>query len=350
MKCVAYDPFITKERAAQLGVEMMSMADLFKVADVITVHTPLIAETKHVINAKSIATMKDGVRIINCARGGIIDEKALYDAITSGKVAGAALDVFETEPRSKSPLLSLDQVIVTPHLGASTGGGPAERRGLGGQAVYRGTERRFSEVRGQCTHGPARTRRDPRTLHPASPRRWGGSRSRSQVAGSASVELIYGGELSAYAGSMKFVTRLALKGLLDPILQQPVNIVNAEYIAKERGITVSETVTQEAKGFKNLITIRVKTDKGEESVSGTVFFKGRSRIVAVGGYTMDMIPEGYVIVSRHLDKPGVIGRASTILGKVNINIAGMQVGRINPGEQAIMVLNVDSEVPVCRDG
>ena len=120
MKVVAYDPFITKERAAQLGVEMMSMADLFTVADVITVHTPLIAETKHIVNAKSIATMKDGVRIINCARGGIIDEKALYDAVKSGKVAGAALDVFETEPPTESPLLTLDNIIVTPHLGAST--------------------------------------------------------------------------------------------------------------------------------------------------------------------------------------------------------------------------------------
>ena len=122
-------------------------------------------------------------------------------------------------------------------------------------------------------------------------------------------------------------------------------MVNAEFIASERGIKVSETITADAQGFKNLITIRVVTDKGEESVSGTVFFKGRSRIVAIGGYTMDMIPEGYVIVSRHLDKPGVIGRASTILGKANINIAGMQVGRIKPGEEAIMVLNVDSEVP-----
>ena len=120
MKCVAYDPFISKERAAQSGVEMMSVEDLFRVADVVTVHTPLIAETKHLINAKSIATMKDGVRIINCARGGIIDEKALYDAVRSGKVAGAALDVFETEPPTESPLLTLDQIIVTPHLGAST--------------------------------------------------------------------------------------------------------------------------------------------------------------------------------------------------------------------------------------
>ena len=160
-----------------------------------------------------------------------------------------------------------------------------------------------------------------------------------------SVECIYGGELSAFVGSMKFVTRLVLKGLLDPILQTPVNIVNAEFVAKERGIAMSETVTEEAHGFKNLITIRVKTDKTEETVSGTVFVKGRSRIVSVDKYTMDLIPEGYVIVSRHLDRPGVIGRASTILGKCNINIAGMQVGRINPGEEALMVLNVDSEVP-----
>jgi D-3-phosphoglycerate dehydrogenase len=159
------------------------------------------------------------------------------------------------------------------------------------------------------------------------------------------VELVYGGELSQLAPNTKFITRLALKGLLDPILQVPVNIVNAEFIARERGISFSETITEEAHGFRNLITLRVKTDRMQEEVSGTVFFKGRSRIVEIGGYTMDMIPEGYVIVSRHLDKPGVIGRASTILGQANINIAGMQVGRINPGEDAIMVLNVDSEVP-----
>jgi D-3-phosphoglycerate dehydrogenase len=344
MKCVAYDPFITKERAAQLGVEMMSMADLFKVADVITVHTPLIAETKHVINEKSIATMKDGVRIINCARGGIIDEKALYDAVKSGKVAGAALDVFETEPPTESPLLTLDQIIVTPHLGASTVEAQVNvavsvaRQCVevlkGGSAKY-------------VVNAPMVPAELADVLAPFAQLAEKMGRFVTQIAGGrlSSVELIYGGELSAYAGSMKYVTRMALKGLLDPVLQAPVNIVNADFIAKERGIAVSETVTQESSGFKNLITIRVRTDKGEETVSGTVFFKGRSRIVAVGGYTMDMIPEGYVIVSRHLDKPGVIGRASTILGKSNINIAGMQVGRINPGEHAIMVLNVDSEVP-----
>jgi D-3-phosphoglycerate dehydrogenase len=344
MKIVAYDPFITKERAAQLGVEMMSMADLFKVADVITVHTPLIAETKHIVNAKSIATMKDGVRIINCARGGIIDEKALYDAVKSGKVAGAALDVFETEPPTDSPLLTLDNVIVTPHLGASTVEAQLNVAvSVAKQCieVLRGGSAKY------VVNAPMVPPDQAEILAPYTQLAEKMGRFVTQIAGGrlSSVELIYGGELSAYAGSMKYVTRLALKGLLDPVLQQPVNIVNADFIARERGIAVSETVTQESSGFKNLITIKIRTDKGDESVSGTVFFKGRSRIVAVGGYTMDMIPEGYVIVSRHLDKPGVIGRASTILGKKNINIAGMQVGRINPGEQAIMVLNVDSEVP-----
>ena len=344
MRCVAYDPFISKERAAQLGVEMMSVEELFRIADVITVHTPLIKETKHLVNAKTIATMKDGVRIINCARGGIIDEKALYDAIRCGKVAGAALDVFETEPPFESPLLTLDQVIVTPHLGAST----VEAQ----QNVAISVARQCIEVLNggaakYVVNAPMVPPEQAEVLEPYAQLAEKMGRFAIQIAPGrlSSVECIYGGDLSAYAGSMKFVTRLALKGLLDPILQQPVNIVNAEFIAKERGITVSETVTQESHGFKNLITIRIKTDKTEETVSGTVFFKGRSRIVAVGGYTMDMIPEGYVIVSRHLDKPGVIGRASTILGKCNINIAGMQVGRINPGEEAIMVLNVDSEVP-----
>ncbi|HVN73693.1 MAG TPA: phosphoglycerate dehydrogenase [Methanoregula sp.] len=344
MKCVAYDPFITRERAAQLGVTMMSMEDLFKIADVITVHTPLIAETKHVINAKSIATMKDGVRIINCARGGIIDEKALYDAIKSGKVAGAALDVFEEEPPTESPLLTLDQVIVTPHLGAST---VEAQLNVAVSVAKQCIEVLKGGSAKYVVNAPMVPPEHAEILQPYAQLAEKMGRFVTQIAGGrlSSVECIYAGELSAYAGSMKFVTRLALKGLLDPVLQQPVNIVNADFIARERGIAVSETVTQESGGFKNLITIRIRTDKGEEAVSGSVFFKGRSRIVAVGGYTMDMIPEGYVIVSRHLDKPGVIGRASTILGKNSINIAGMQVGRIRPGETAIMVLNVDSEVP-----
>ncbi len=242
MRCIAYDPFITKERAAQLGVEMMSVEDLFRVADVITVHTPLIKETKHLINAKSIATMKDGVRIINCARGGIVDEKALFDAIKSGKVAGAALDVFEVEPPSESPLLTLDQVIVTPHLGAST----VEAQ----QNVAISVAKQCIEVlqggsAKYVVNAPMVPPEQAEVLEPYAQLAEKMGRFAIQIAAGrlSSVECIYGGDLSAYAASMKFVTRLALKGLLDPILQQPVNIVNAEFIAKERGITVSETVT-----------------------------------------------------------------------------------------------------------
>jgi D-3-phosphoglycerate dehydrogenase len=343
MHCLGYDPFISKERAVQLGVESASLDELFRASDFITVHTPLIKETRHIINAKSIATMKDGVRIINCARGGIIDEKALYDAVKSGKVAGAALDVFEEEPPLNSALLTLDQVITTPHLGASTVEAQtnvavsiAKQCG----AVLKGGSAKY------IVNAPIVPADVADTIEPFAALAEKMARFLMQLVDGRveRVEFTYSGELSQLGTNTRFVTRMALKGLLDPILQVPVNIVNAEFIAKERGISYAETTTPESGGFKSLVTIKVRTDMMEETMSGTVFFKGRSRIVSIGGYTMDMIPEGYVIVSRHLDKPGVIGRASTILGKANINIAGMQVGRITPGEEAIMVLNVDGEV------
>jgi D-3-phosphoglycerate dehydrogenase len=344
MKVIAYDPFITKDLAARVGVQIVSLEDLFRAADVITVHTPLIKETTHIINAKTIATMKDGVRIINCARGGIIDEKALYDAVKNGKVAGAALDVFEEEPPLESPLLALDQVIVTPHLGASTVEAQQNvaisvaKQCIG---VLKGGSAKY------VVNAPMIPPDQQETIEPFALLAEKMGRFLIQIVEGRleAVECIYGGEIGQAGSGVKFITRLVLKGLLDPILTAPVNVVNAEFIAKERGISVRETTTQESEAFKNLITIKIRTDKAEETISGTVFYRGRSRIVAIGGYTMDMVPEGALIVSRHLDKPGVIGRASTILGRVNINIAGMQVGRINPGEEAIMILNVDSDVP-----
>jgi D-3-phosphoglycerate dehydrogenase len=344
MHCVGYDPFISPDRASQMGVEALPLDELFKVSDFITVHTPLIKETRHIVNARSIATMKKGVRIINCARGGIIDEKALYDAVKSGKVAGAALDVFEEEPPLNSPLLTLDRIITTPHLGASTVEAQTNVAvSIAKQciSVLKGGSAKYT------VNAPIIPAEFADTIEPFAYLAEKMARFLIQITPGRieKVEFIYSGELSQIGKNTRFITLMALKGILDPILQVPVNIVNAEFIAKERGIGIAETTTPESGGFKSLVTIRVKTDKMEETMSGTVFFKGRSRIVAIGGYTMDMIPEGYVIVSRHLDKPGVIGRASTILGRININIAGMQVGRIKPGEEAIMVLNVDSEVP-----
>jgi D-3-phosphoglycerate dehydrogenase len=343
MKIIAYDPFITQEKAASLGVEMVPLDELFRRADVITVHTPLIKETRHVINAKTIATMKDGVRLINCARGGIIDEAALADAITSGKVAGAALDVFESEPPTDSPVIGFDKVIVTPHLGASTveaqqnvaisvanqcisvlsGGAakyvvnapmiPAEQQAL--VEPYAVLAQKMGSLLIQLTDGRLE-----------------------------SIKITYGGEAAALPNT-KFITRIILKGMLDPILQAPVNIVNAEFVAKERGIRLSETTTEEAHGFRNIISITAKTDKMTESVSGSVSAPDHARIVSIGGYMTDLTPTGHVVISRHTDKPGVIGKAATILGRVNVNIAGMQVGRHKPGEEALMVLTVDSAVP-----
>ncbi|WP_083523473.1 phosphoglycerate dehydrogenase [Methanofollis ethanolicus] len=343
MKVVGYDPFITKENAAQMGVELMGIDDLVKVADFITVHTPLTPETKHLINAERIATMKDGVRLINCARGGIIDEKAMYDGLVSGKIAGAALDVFESEPPFESPLLTLDSVIVTPHLGAST----VEAQKNVAVSVAKQCLAVFAGEPAKYAVNVPMVPPDQQDL--MEPFAYLGERmgklATQLVEGRiGEINITYGGDLAGNRFT-RYITRAVLKGILDPVLREPVNFVNAEYVTKERGIKVAETKTEASSGFKNLITLTVKTDVGEETVSGSVFSKDRIRITSIGGYTMDMVPEGSVIISRHLDKPGVIGRASTILGAAEINIAGMQVGRKKPGEEAIMVLNVDSDVP-----
>lgn len=344
MKVVAYDPYINRERAKELGVEVMTLDELFPVADFITVHTPLIKETKHLINTTTIATMKDGVRIINCARGGIINEADLCDAIAQGKVAGAALDVYEEEPPKASGIISLDQVICTPHLGAST------------------VEAQLNvavSVAKQCIEvlkgGSAKFVVNAPMIPPDQVERIEPYANLAQKMGKLliqlvegrieSVEVEYGGKTAEFGQNTKYITRLALKGMLDPILQTPVNIVNAELAAKERGIRVSETITEESFGFTNVITIRVKTDKMEESVSGNVSSPGKPRIVKIGEYMTDMTPTGHVVISRHHDVPGVIGKFATIIGHKNVNIAGMQVGRNRPGDEAIMVLNVDSEVP-----
>src|SRR5690606_24404083 len=212
------------------------------------------------------------------------------------------------------PILEFDQVITTPHLGAST----VEAQQNVAVSI---AKQCLSVLKGgsarNIVNAPIVPAEHADVIEPFALLAHKMGRFLTQMVGGRmeKVELIYSGELAALGNNTRFITLMAIKGLLDPILQVPINIVNAEFIAKERGISISETTTPDGGGFKSLVTIRVKTDIMEETMSGTVFYKGRSRIVAIGGYTMDMIPEGYVIVSRHLDKPGVIGRASTILGK-----------------------------------
>ncbi|HOI60913.1 phosphoglycerate dehydrogenase [Methanoculleus sp.] len=343
MKCIAYDPFITKEKAATLGVEMVPLDELFRRADVITVHTPLIKETRHVINAETIATMKDGVRLINCARGGIIDEQALADGIASGKVAGAALDVFEAEPPTDSPVIGLEKVIITPHLGAST---VEAQKNVAISVANQCISVLSGGAAKYVVNAPMIPAEQQAVVEPyAALAQKMGSLLIQLIEGRLeSIKITYGGE-AATLPNTKFITRVILKGMLDPILQAPVNFVNAEFVAKERGIRLSETTTEEAHGFRNMISITAKTDRMSESVSGSVSAPDHARIVSIGGYMTDLTPTGHVVISRHTDKPGVIGKAATILGRVNVNIAGMQVGRHKPGEEALMVLTVDSAVP-----
>ena len=344
MKVVAYDPYINEERAKELGVEVMTLEQLFPVADFITVHTPLIKETKHLINKDTIAVMKPGVRIINCARGGIIKEDDLYDAIVAGKVAGAALDVFEDEPPKESKIVQLDEVVTTPHLGASTVEAQLNVAvSVAKQCieVLKGGSAKFV-VNAPMVPPDQQERIDP---YVKLVKKMGSLLIQLVEGRIESIELEYGGKAAEFGSNSKYITRMALKGILDPILQTPVNIVNAELAAKERGIRVSETITDKSLGFTNLVTITIKTDKMSESVSGNVSSPEKLRIVKIGEYMTDMTPGGDVVISRHHDVPGVIGQFATIIGKYGVNIAGMQVGRNQPGEEAVMVLNVDSEVP-----
>ena len=343
MKVIAYDPFIPAEVGAAMGVEMMTVAELFTKADVITVHTPLIPSTTHMVNAESIKTMKDGVRIINCARGGIIDEKALYDAIVAGKVAGAALDVFEQEPPTDSPLLTLDSVIVTPHLGAST---------------VEAQKNVAISVAHQCIDvlngGSAKSAVNAPLVAPevrAKVDAWAelvekmGLLAAQTANGPISeVEFAYYGEVSELKQNLKYATRLGIKGLIEKVLHEPINIVNAEFVAKGRGMNIIEKTSSEAGDYKSLVTLSYKTPAGTEKIAGLVTKEGGARIVSIGKYATDLVPAGNVILADHVNKPGIIGVVGTILGKNNVNISSMQVGGANVGTDSLMILAVDTIV------
>lgn len=343
MNVAAYDPYITEEKAAGMGVELLSLEDLFARADFITVHMPKTKESYHLINAAALAQMKDGVRIINCARGGIIEEEALYQAMVAGKVAGAALDVFEKEPNTDSPLLSLPNFIATPHLGAST------REAQLNVAVDVSDEI-VAALRGRLVKNTVNIPSiNPQVLSAIRP--YLGLAEKlgkflAQLVGGRinKLEVVYSGELAKQ--EVASLTTAVVKGLLDPILQVNVNFVNAPVLAKNRGIQVFQAIDGEADGYASLITVKVYSDKTEKSVAGTLFGVHDPRIVMIDGYRIDTVPEGYLLYVPHLDKPRIIGPVGVLIGEHNINIATMQVGRKEVGGRAVMMLSVDAPVPV----
>lgn len=339
MNVIAYDPFLSEEKAKTLGITSVTFDVLIEKSDFITIHTPLTKDTKGCINAKTISRMKDGVRIINAARGGIINEKDLYDALKSGKVAAAACDVFEVEPPTGNPLLELDNLIATPHLGASTD----EAQDNVAVAVS-------EQIADYLVHGTIRNAVNipsvPADILPTLQpylglaEKLGSFLSQAFEGGINEVTVEYRGEVAGLV--LEPIKIAVLKGLLEPVLEETVNYVNAPVIAKERGIEVKEITTDDAGDYHSMLVIRVKAGKKESVISGVLHGKKDPRIITIDGHVIEVRPMGHMLFLTNNDKPGVIGDVGTMLGKNKINIARMQFGREGEGGIAISVVSIDS--------
>jgi len=342
MKILAYDPYILKHQAENLNITLTDMDTVIKESDIITFHVPLTKDTRHIISDEQISMMKDGVLLINCARGGIIDERALYDALKSGKVAGCALDVFEHEPPLESPLLELPNVIATPHLGAST----AEAQVCVAVDVAKDIIR---ALKGEMVKNPVNmVQVRPEDYYEIQPymtlaEKMGDFYIQLKNGRVSEVEMIYSGKIEGM--DVKLVTMSAIKGMLSRILQHPANLVNAGLLAKERGIKIVEKKISENKDAPGQVIMKVTTDRGIGSITGTVFSKDDIRITAVDEYKIDIIPEGNILLSYHQDTPGVVGKVGTLLGQNDINIAYMQLGRKKYRGEALMALGTDEPIP-----
>jgi len=341
MKVIAYDPFLSPERARDLGVEKVDLAELFKRADFITLHTPLTDKTKNIIDAKAIAAMKKGVRIINCARGGLVDELALRQALDSGRVRGAAFDVFVEEPATANPLFGHPNVVCTPHLGASTS---EAQENVALQVAEQMSDYLLTGAITNAVNFPSITAEEAPKLKPfvALAEKLGSFAGQLTETGLAKVQLAYEGAVAGM--NTKALTSAAIAGLLRPMLED-VNVVSAPIIAKDRGIVVEEVTREAAGDYESLITVTVVTERQSRHVSGTVYADGRPRIVNIKGIRMDAEFGPSMIYITNLDKPGFIGKFSSALGDAGINIATFHVGRDAPGGNAIALIEIDGVLP-----
>lgn len=339
MNVIGYDPYLAVERAKQMGIEVVELEELFHRADVISVHTPLTIETRGIINTETMAKMKDGVMIVNCARGGIINEQDLCEALQSGKVAAAAFDVFEKEPVDpKHPLLSLDNFTCTPHIGAST----EEAQ----ENVAIGIAEQFVDYfkRGIARGAVNVPSVPPEVLPQLQPylllaERMGRFQAQMLDGGLKSVTVEYVGEVSQLGVAP--ITVAILKGLLSHILEDVINFVNAPIVAKERGIEVKEVKSSDAGDFTSLIRLKVEAGQQTYALAGTLFHRQEPRIVEINQFQVEVVSEGQMILIDNVDRPGVIGMVGQILGKHEVNIARMQCSRVERGESALLIIGLD---------
>jgi len=342
MRVIAYDPYISKEVAEKKGVDLVSLDELLSRSDFISVHSPLTEETRNLIDKNAFRKMKDGVILINCARGGIVNEKDLYDAIKERKVAGAALDVFEEEPAIGNPLFELEEVISTPHLGAST----AEAQENVAIAIAQQIVDYL--ILGEARNAVNLPMVSPDILPFMRPYLKLGEKLGSflgQISNYAIEEVVieYHGEVVEYG--IKPITTSVLKGLLTPFVGETVNFVNALIMAKERGIRITESTSAEAEDFASLVAITARSKMEQNFIAGTLFGRKELRIVKLNDFFIEAIPEGYILLVNNYDRPGVIGNIGTALGSRNINIATMQFGRDRMGGNAISLLHLDVPLP-----
>jgi D-3-phosphoglycerate dehydrogenase len=342
MRVIAYDPVVSQERAQQLGVELAPLDELFERADVITVHVPLTKDTRGMVGRKAFEKMKRGVMIINAARGGVVDELALLEAIEGGKVWGAALDVFEQEPPPPHhPLLQREEVILTPHLGAATA-----------QAQTNVAIAIAKQVADYLTGGVVRNAVNMPSLSAEDLEQLGpfirlaeklGLFLGQISSGIAEVDVEYAGQVAQL--NVQPVTIAALRGLLIPWCGETVNYVNAPLIARQRGIRVIESKAAEPEDFVSLLTLRLRSKEGGEHVlAGTLFGRKQPRIVRLDDFRFEALPEGPTLLVRNVDQPGVVGRVGTLLGEVGVNIKRMQLG-LNPATgRALQLLSVEGKI------
>ena len=342
MHIIAFDPYVPRDRARELGIELAPDLDaLLAAADVVTIHLPKTPETEGLIGREQIARMKPGARIVNTARGGLIDEAALAEAITSGHLGGAALDVCAREPATDSPLFGLEGVVVTPHLGAST----TEAQDKAGTSV---AEMVRLALLGEFVPNAVNVSGGSEVPESLRPFVALADRLGRLVVGLAdgavrSLEVRYLGRIAE--GDVGVLTLAVLKGVLSRALSEPVSFVNAPVIARERGITLDESRSAESSDYVNLVSVRAHTDAGEVSVAGTLGARNTQRIMRVNDYDIEMEPSRHMFFLEYDDRPGVIGAVGTIFGRAGINIGTMDVGRRAEGGTALMGLTLDQDVP-----
>lgn len=345
MKVIGFDPFMPAERARDLGIETVkTVKEMLPVVDYLTVHTPLTPETKNLIGLPELDIVKPGIRLINCARGGIYNEQALVEGLKSKKIGGVALDVYEEEPCTKSPLFGMENVVCTPHLGASTN--EAQTNVAVEAAELLIAYFKSGAIR-QAVNMPAIEPAEMNALRPFLNLGYRLGLMQAQLAAASppqSCELVFRGKVAEF--SSKLLVASFAVGLLEQAFGSDVNIINAEELLAERGVKLTATQQSGPADFGSMITTKLVTDRGETLVvSGTAIGNQLLRVVRIGEYRLEAYLDGILLVFKHSDKPGVIGAIGTILGRHQVNIAQMAVGRAAPGGQAIGVLNLDAEPP-----